>query len=154
LCAKVINNQKPKTILKIKNKYVDQHKGSYYNNPQYDEPTKDPELIKKYPKSLSPNVWPDEELPDFGRLFKKCGQLMVEVGLLVAHQCDKYGFLFFSFNNIIIIILRIYFFIEWLNNLRLMCNYNINTIKIIISWLYNNSKIYRTYIFRIIRTNY
>ena len=69
----------------------DQHKGSYYNNPQYDEPTKDPELIKKYPKSLSPNVWPDEELPDFGRLFKKCGQLMVEVGMLVAHQCDKYG---------------------------------------------------------------
>jgi isopenicillin N synthase-like dioxygenase len=34
----------------------DTSKGSYYNNPQYDKPTDDKELIKKYPFYCAGNV--------------------------------------------------------------------------------------------------
>jgi isopenicillin N synthase-like dioxygenase len=68
----------------------DYSKGSYYNNPQYDVPFDDPELIKKYPSFCHPNIWPKEDLPELEPAFKAMGQCIVNVGLLLARHCDKY----------------------------------------------------------------
>lgn len=65
-------------------------KGSYYNNPQYDEPVKDELLVKKFPAFIHPNIWPTEDLPEMEDAFKRLGQLIVSVGLLVAKQVDAY----------------------------------------------------------------
>lgn len=65
-------------------------KGSYYANPQYDEPTTDAELIKKYPAFVHPNIWPKEDLPQLEPAFKNLGQLIVDVGTLVARQVLLY----------------------------------------------------------------
>jgi hypothetical protein len=67
----------------------DTMKGSYYNNPQYDVPTEDKELIKLFPEYCHPNLWPsDDVLPELAPAFKDLGQLIVRVGTLVARQCD------------------------------------------------------------------
>jgi len=52
-------------------------RGSYYNNPQYDKPTEDKELIEKYPFYCAGNIWPKEELPELENAFKNLGQLVV-----------------------------------------------------------------------------
>eukprot|EP01038_Epipyxis_sp_PR26KG_P005441 gene5441-7534_t len=65
-------------------------KGSYYNNPQYDKPIEDVELINKYSSFLHPNIWPTDDLPELEAAFKALGQLIVNVGVLVARQCDRY----------------------------------------------------------------
>ena len=69
----------------------DEFKGSYYNNPQYDVPQPDPELVRKYPENYHPNIWPSEDFPALRPAFMALGQRMVEAGLLVAVQCDRYG---------------------------------------------------------------
>jgi len=68
----------------------DIYKGSYYNNPQYDVITNDPEEISKTPEVSSPNIWPKEDLPDLEPAFKSLGQLIITVGTSLAHHCDKY----------------------------------------------------------------
>jgi len=68
----------------------DYSKGSYYANPLYDRPTEDADLIKKYPSFCAANIWPKGDLPELEPAFKEMGQLVFEVGLLVARQCDKY----------------------------------------------------------------
>lgn len=69
----------------------DLSKGSYYANPQYDQPVTDPELIARYPAFLGNNIWPTaDDAPDFEDAFKSLGQLIIDVGLLVAKQCDAY----------------------------------------------------------------
>jgi len=69
----------------------DIYKGSYYNNPQFDIPTEDPERIATAPEVCCPNVWPTkEDFPLLEPAFKNLGQLIVNVGLLLAHHCDKY----------------------------------------------------------------
>jgi isopenicillin N synthase-like dioxygenase len=50
-------------------------KGSYYANPQLDDPQ---------------NLWPAADLPELEGAFKALGRRMVEAGLLVAAQCDRY----------------------------------------------------------------
>lgn len=74
---------------KMKNNIPDFAKGSYYANPLIDQPTEDIELIKKYPGSYTPNIWPNE-IPDFEINFKNLGKLIYTVGLLVLNHCDKY----------------------------------------------------------------
>ena len=49
---------------------LDTYKGSYYNNPQYDVPSTDPEAIARAPEVLSPNIWPTEHIPGFEKAFK------------------------------------------------------------------------------------
>lgn len=66
------------------------NKGSFYANPQYDEPTDDEELKKKFYQDYYPNVWPKEDLPELEHAFKNMGRLMVSVGELVARACDTY----------------------------------------------------------------
>jgi isopenicillin N synthase-like dioxygenase len=68
----------------------DEFKGSYYNNPQYDVPQADPVLVDKYPENYHPNVWPDADFPELKPAFMTLGQRMVDVGVLVAEQCDRY----------------------------------------------------------------
>ncbi|MCE9671858.1 isopenicillin N synthase family oxygenase [Myxococcus stipitatus] len=68
----------------------DEFKGSYYNNPQYDVPQPDAALVEKYPENYHPNVWPGEDFPQLRPAFMALGQKMVDVGLLVAAQCDRY----------------------------------------------------------------
>ena len=74
---------------KMKNNKPDFAKGSYYANPLVDNPTNDEELIKKYPGSYTPNVWP-QEIPEFEKKFKELGQLIYNVGLMVLKYCDEY----------------------------------------------------------------
>ncbi|KAF1775854.1 Isopenicillin N synthase-like [Phytophthora cactorum] len=67
----------------------DYAKGSYYNNPETNDQTEgDQQLIAKFPSFYHPNIWP-EELPELENAFMKLGQLIVDTGVLVAHQCDK-----------------------------------------------------------------
>ncbi|KAL6059776.1 Nudix hydrolase 20 [Balamuthia mandrillaris] len=68
----------------------DTFKGSFYANPQYDVPTEDPEMIKNFPEVCLPNVWPREDFPQLEPSFKRLGRLMVQVGELVAEQCDRH----------------------------------------------------------------
>ncbi|KAL2915888.1 hypothetical protein HK105_204589 [Polyrhizophydium stewartii] len=75
----------------IMNGKPDTAKGSYYNNPIRDVPPKsrDPDYIAKFPEYGFPNVWP-KELPELREAFMELGQLIVDVGKLVAAHCDKY----------------------------------------------------------------
>jgi len=66
----------------------DLSKGSYYNNPIHDVPYEDPLLIKQFPSFCHPNIWPDD-LPELRQAFMNMGKLVVDVGILLAHQCDK-----------------------------------------------------------------
>ena len=47
-------------------------------------------MVAKYPSFLEPNVWPTAHLPEFEGAFKELGRKVVEVGRLVAKQCDDY----------------------------------------------------------------
>jgi hypothetical protein len=68
----------------------DLSKGSYYNNPQYDRPVDDEEIIAQFPSFVHPNIWPIDDLPSLEPAFKDLGKMIVSVGLLVAKQCDLY----------------------------------------------------------------
>jgi len=69
---------------------VDTAKGSYYANPMYDRCTDDAALIKKYPHSYGPNIWP-EALPELGPAFLKLGTLICGVGTLLSKHLDTYA---------------------------------------------------------------
>eukprot|EP00299_Pterocystis_sp_00344_P009784 c4228_g1_i1.p1 GENE.c4228_g1_i1~~c4228_g1_i1.p1 ORF type:complete len:359 (-),score=86.90 c4228_g1_i1:18-1094(-) len=69
---------------------ADLAKGSFYANPQYDRPVDDEQVVNDHIAFVHPNIWPDEDMPGFSEAFKQCGQLMVEVGQLIAKQCDRY----------------------------------------------------------------
>ncbi len=75
---------------KMRNGKPDFAKGSFYNNPIYDEPTKDKEIIKKYPSNYSKNIWPSKDVPTMESHFKFVGGFMHKVGLKVLKSCDKY----------------------------------------------------------------
>jgi len=65
-------------------------KGSFYANPLHDKPVSDEDLIKKFPSFLAPNIWPKDDLPELEGAFKTLGKLVVDVGLLLAKQCDRH----------------------------------------------------------------
>jgi isopenicillin N synthase-like dioxygenase len=65
-------------------------KGSYYANPTFDVPFEDEALIKEYPSFCHPNIWPTADLPEMENAFKVLATLVVNVGKLLAKQCDKY----------------------------------------------------------------
>lgn len=65
-------------------------KGSFYNNPQHNDPFADsPELVEKWPSFCHKNIWPTE-LPELEEAFMECGSLICDVGALIARQCDLY----------------------------------------------------------------
>eukprot|EP00026_Physarum_polycephalum_P004593 Phypoly_transcript_04615.p1 GENE.Phypoly_transcript_04615~~Phypoly_transcript_04615.p1 ORF type:complete len:371 (+),score=58.03 Phypoly_transcript_04615:801-1913(+) len=67
----------------------DYAKGSFYANPLYDRPVDDEALIKQYPAFCAPNIWPKDDLPGLEPTFKEAGKLVIDVGLLLAKQCDN-----------------------------------------------------------------
>ena len=67
----------------------DYAKGSFYANPLANAPFSDPAVIAQYPAFAAPNVWP-AELPELEEAFMQTGQLVHDVGCLVAAQCDRY----------------------------------------------------------------
>ncbi|KAL6620665.1 hypothetical protein ACP70R_035804 [Stipagrostis hirtigluma subsp. patula] len=69
---------------------LDTFKGSYFANPFFDVPTTDEELLTRYPSYCRPNIWPTDHLPELEIAFKDLGKLMLEVGLMLAHHCDRY----------------------------------------------------------------
>ncbi|CAD6271272.1 unnamed protein product [Miscanthus lutarioriparius] len=69
---------------------LDTAKGSYFANPVFDVPTTDDELLTRYPSYCRPNIWPTDHLPELEIAFKDLGKLMLEVGLMLAHHCDRY----------------------------------------------------------------
>lgn len=68
----------------------DTAKGSYYNNPQYDEPTTDPKLIQEYITFLHKNIWPTEDVPAMEWAFKNLGRTTCDIMLRLAMHCDSY----------------------------------------------------------------
>lgn len=74
---------------KMKNNQADFVKGSYYANPLFDNPTSDASLIKKYPGSYHPNVWPQENT-DFETSFKSLGSTVCGIGKALLKCCDGY----------------------------------------------------------------
>lgn len=69
----------------------DYSKGSFYANPQYDEPTTNEELQHKYPEYCHKNLWPESQLPELRPAFRALCAVMLEVAQLLAKKCD--GFL-------------------------------------------------------------
>ncbi|KAI8810702.1 hypothetical protein BJ742DRAFT_886180 [Cladochytrium replicatum] len=74
----------------IMNGKPDTQKGSYYNNPNFDDPGLESESASYGYTSNAKNVWPtDAELPGFHDAFMNLGQLICDVGYLVAQQLDS-----------------------------------------------------------------
>ncbi|RLN27618.1 uncharacterized protein C2845_PM05G30250 [Panicum miliaceum] len=76
---------------KLESGKLDTFKGSFYANPVFDVPTTDDVLVSRYPSYCRPNIWPTDHLPELEIAFKALGKLMLEVGLMLAHHCDRYG---------------------------------------------------------------
>ncbi|CAA7409936.1 unnamed protein product [Spirodela intermedia] len=75
---------------KLESGNFDTFKGSFYANPILDIPTTDISLIQRYPSYCRPNKWPNTSLPELEGAFKALAKLIMDVGLLLAHHCDKY----------------------------------------------------------------
>jgi len=66
-------------------------KGSYYANPQYDAPFGETsDAVRDWPAFAQPNTWPEGPMPKLRPAFMDAGTLMVDVGVLVAAQCDAF----------------------------------------------------------------
>ncbi|KAF5482073.1 hypothetical protein F2P56_002668 [Juglans regia] len=66
-------------------------KSSFYANPILDTPTMEASVIQRYPSYCGSNIWPDRALPELEVAFKALGKLILDVGLMVAYHCDRYG---------------------------------------------------------------
>ncbi|XP_072968420.1 uncharacterized protein [Typha angustifolia] len=75
---------------KLESGKLDTLKGSFYANPILDTPTTDVALMLRYPSYCRPNKWPTTSLPELEEAFRALGNLMFEVGLMLAHHCDQY----------------------------------------------------------------
>jgi isopenicillin N synthase-like dioxygenase len=58
-------------------------KGSFYANPEYDEPVKNEEGYHE-------NVWPTQAFPELEPAFKSLGREICRVGYLLAKRIDRY----------------------------------------------------------------
>ncbi|KAI3443837.1 hypothetical protein Pfo_000502 [Paulownia fortunei] len=76
---------------KLESGKPDMLKGSFYANPILDIPTNELSLVKRYPSYCGPNIWPCGALPELELAFKALGKLILNVGLLLAYQCDRYA---------------------------------------------------------------
>jgi hypothetical protein len=65
----------------------DYSKGSFYANPQYDNPKADPNIKGDI---FPHNRWPSEDVPDLEDAFKNLGQLIVQTGIYLSKHIDKY----------------------------------------------------------------
>ena len=83
------------------NNKPDTAKGSYYNNPLYDDPLSESplpgeseegrrRLKEQHRPFFGENVWPRTELPELEMAFKALGRLIVEVGAQLSRHIDRY----------------------------------------------------------------
>nr|GME14602.1 Oxoglutarate/iron-dependent dioxygenase [Ipomoea batatas] len=70
---------------------LDKLKASFFANPILDVPSTEPSNIQRYPSYCRANIWPRTALPELEIAFKALGNLILNVGLLLAHHCDRYG---------------------------------------------------------------
>ncbi|KAF4677090.1 hypothetical protein FOL47_003541 [Perkinsus chesapeaki] len=64
-------------------------KGSFYANPLFEDPGElDPTARERHPACATPNVWP-EEVSGFREAFIDSGELLAEVGVMLAGHMDK-----------------------------------------------------------------
>lgn len=77
-------------LIKIFNFIILYSKGSYYAN-IYSGSLSEYETDKEeFADFISENIWPTNELPDFETSFNDLGKLILNVGILLARQCDIY----------------------------------------------------------------
>ncbi|XP_019156511.1 PREDICTED: uncharacterized protein LOC109153162 isoform X1 [Ipomoea nil] len=69
---------------------LDKLKASFFANPILDVPSTEPSNIQRYPSYCRANIWPRTALPELEIAFKALGKLILNVGLLLAHHCDRY----------------------------------------------------------------
>jgi len=68
---------------------ADVSKGSWYNNPIWDDPADgDEAVISKFAACASKNIWPSE-LPELEPAFKALGKIMYTVAQPILKQCDN-----------------------------------------------------------------
>ena len=82
-------------VEKVEGDKLDLAKGSFYANPLTDNllesrPDTDPKVARDNPAFFAPNVWPTSSIPEFESAFKDLGNLVCNVGRLVARPCDAY----------------------------------------------------------------
>ncbi|KAL5614960.1 hypothetical protein BROUX41_005028 [Berkeleyomyces rouxiae] len=83
----------------LKSGKADVSKGSYYANcafyvnPSLDAAESTEEFsIESFPEYLSPNIWPSEKLlPGFRANFEALCRMVIDVAVLVARACDRFG---------------------------------------------------------------
>lgn len=63
-------------------------KGSYYFNPEYDNPN--PELVDTQYLLYRPNIWPDSAIPQFSSSVKDLGQIGTNLLRVLLKHCDTY----------------------------------------------------------------
>ena len=47
-------------------------------------------LANANPAFFAPNIWPSKHLPELESAFKEAGQMIHDVGIMVARCCDSY----------------------------------------------------------------
>ncbi|KAJ7596718.1 hypothetical protein C8J56DRAFT_1040985 [Mycena floridula] len=69
-------------------------KGSYYNNPIFDEATVSKELREQHPEYYRGNIWPDvneKGIEGFEEAFKDLGRFIFKVGCELAVACQPFA---------------------------------------------------------------
>jgi len=74
---------------KMKKDTPDFLKGSYYFNPESDLPYDSVELQQQYPSFCCPNIWPNEQLPEFKTHIMDLSKLILDVSRFVLLGCDQ-----------------------------------------------------------------
>ncbi|XP_031488730.1 uncharacterized protein LOC116256490 isoform X2 [Nymphaea colorata] len=75
---------------KVESGKLDMLKGSFYANPIIDVPSAEASLLQRYPSYCRPNIWPRNDLPELEFAFKSLGNLIFDVGVMLAGHCDQY----------------------------------------------------------------
>ena len=75
---------------KLSKNKPDYYKMSYYGNPIINNPTDNSTLIDKYPEFYAANIWPKHDNNKLQESFMDLGQLIHNVGQLIAWQNDNY----------------------------------------------------------------
>eukprot|EP00775_Hariotina_reticulata_P002002 gene2002-2324_t len=74
----------------LRNGIKDIHKGSFYANPLQDTYDVDDASARCFSTYYTPNIWPQQDLPQLEPAFKALGSLIITVGLKLAAHCSRY----------------------------------------------------------------
>lgn len=74
----------------LRNGIKDIHKGSFYANPVQDTYDVDDASARRYSTYYTPNIWPQQDLPQLEPAFKALGSLIITVGVKLAAHCSRW----------------------------------------------------------------